>query len=107
VTYVSHFLSASLPLNHVNHSREIVLAHFVPTEVPVFGFVLFMVQRGMVKTESGTAGVSKPNVIAGASSYEGRRYISVVDDPTICGVQDTMLHKDRGLHSVRLLLIGG
>ena len=92
VTHVSHLLPSSLALDHVNHGRYVEFAHVVPCKVPVFRFVLVVVPRRMAKTESVATGVAQPNVVAGACSYEGRRDISVVHDPTICGVQDTVLH---------------
>jgi len=71
VTNVSHLLSSSLALDHVDHGREIVLAHVKPAEVPVLGFVLFVVQRRVTKTEGVATGVAEPDVVASTSSYKG------------------------------------
>ena len=105
VTNISHFLSASFALNHINHGRKIILAHIVPAEVPVFGFVLVVIPSSVAKTESITAGIAKPNVVACASSHKSWGYLWIVHDPTISRVKNAVLEEHGGLDYVWLLTI--
>ena len=81
VANIGDFLPLSLVLDHVDHGGQVVLAHLVPTEVPVLLLILVVIPRGVAETVSVATGVSEPDIVAGAGCHKGRSHICVVDDP--------------------------
>jgi hypothetical protein len=91
----------------VDHGRDIVSAHVVPTKIPVFLLVFLMIKAGVAETVSVATGVAEPDIVAGASSYEGGGDIGVVHDPCVGRVEDAVLEENRGLQRVGAFIIGG
>ena len=83
VANIGNFLIAGCSLDVVNNGREIVLAHFKPTEVPVFFLVVVWIQSRVAKTVGVTTRVAHPDVIASAGSDECRCDLRVVNDPAV------------------------
>ena len=97
MTNVGNFLTFSFLLDHVDHGRQVILSHLVPAEVPIFLLILVVVPGGVAETVSVASRVSKPDIVAGASSHKSRRYFCVIDDPTEGRVDDAVLEQNRRL----------
>jgi len=97
---VCDFLATSHMLNHVDDGGKIVLAHILPREIPEGLVVVVGIKVSVMTTIGVSAGVAEPHIVASASSHKCGSNVSIVDNPGVSGVKNTMLHEHGRLGDV-------
>ena len=100
MTDVGNLLSASLILDGINDGRKVISTHVVPGEIPELLLIMVRVILGIRSAERVTTRVAKPHIVAPARRHERWSDISVINDPAVGRVQNTMLEEHGRLSHV-------
>ena len=81
----------------VKDSWQVFGAHIAPVGAPELQSVFVRVVSGVSTAKCVAARIAEPDIVACFGSDEGRRDVWIVHDPTVGGVEHSVLHEYGGL----------
>lgn len=94
VSYVSDLLVTGDVCYVVERGWDVILAHFLPVEIPILFLIFPRVVLRVPERERVAARVAQPHIVASTRCNKRWRDIVVVHDPAVGGVEQPMLEEN-------------